>query len=235
MSLKIILTSVCFCSLAALCLQGVEPPCACATALGVHRAKCCSSAPSWPQCPCQPWSQLLSLLPLTITIQTWTTQLISCRSGRNAVIQREQWSVPAGEPKQKVYAAWVTAATGCQRPLDQRICWSFPYCGVGYFLLSLSSQIASLCIAGQHSVLRLDIAQQHTRGMGLSLNCWDSVLRQRDFWAVAIHSTSVVIHSLNFTSWPGMFLGEKWEFLMSVGVCLFWVVLLVFFSLRALE
>lgn len=48
MSLKIILTPACFCSLAALCLQGVEPPCACPTALGVHRAKCCSSAPSWP-------------------------------------------------------------------------------------------------------------------------------------------------------------------------------------------
>lgn len=50
MSLKIILTSVCLCSLAALCLQGVVPRVS-PTALGVHRAKCCCSAPSWLQGP----------------------------------------------------------------------------------------------------------------------------------------------------------------------------------------
>lgn len=121
------------------------------------------------------------------------------------------------------FVAWATAATGCQRPLDQTIFWSFPYCRLGYFLLFFSSLSASLCIAEQHSVLCLDIAQQHTHGMGLSSDCWDSVCRQRDFWAVAIHITSVVIYSSNFTSWHGMFLGEKWEFLISTSVSLLWV------------
>lgn len=130
MSLKIILTSVCLCSLTALCLQGVVLR-ASPTELGVHAGQ--SAAPLCPagfSVPhlCQPWSQHLSLLPLPCTflhnsgldytpnlVQEWWK--VQSSKGDNGLFQLESPSRGLG----KVYVALTTAATGCQRPLEQTI------------------------------------------------------------------------------------------------------------------
>lgn len=129
MSLKIILTSVCLCSLAALCLQGVVPR-ASATALGVHRAKCCCSEPICLQCP----------TPLPALVTAFVFAALPCTFLRNSDLDytpnlvQEWWKVQSSKEDNglfqlesssrglgKIYIALGTAATGWQR-----IHWSKP-------------------------------------------------------------------------------------------------------------
>lgn len=109
-------------------------------ALGVHRAKCCSSVPSWLQCPTA-LPALATAFVFAATSLHFPSQLrpglTLCRVAESAVIQRGQWSVPSEEPKQRAEenlcclscsSNWMSKATGANDILI------FPLLWVGLFL-----------------------------------------------------------------------------------------------------
>lgn len=100
----------------------------------------CTGQSAAPLCPagfsvphlCQPWPQLLSLPPLPCTflhnsdldyatklVQGW--QKVQSSKGDSGLYQLRSPS----RGLRKIYVALAAAATGCQRPLEQMIFWSF--------------------------------------------------------------------------------------------------------------